>query len=50
MFLTKHCFENTIKKIGHHARKGDMMDQSYQIYACSGAYRARCFIGNVIFR
>ena len=45
MFSTKHCFENTIKKIGHHARLRDVTDQSYPIYAllesCTLAHHAR---------
>ena len=38
MFPTRHCFENTVRKIGHHARKRDMMSQLYRIYACSGTF------------
>ena len=30
-----------MKKIGHRARKGDMMGQSYGIYAFSGTSHAR---------
>ena len=36
--------KNTIKKIGHHARKKDLMGQTYLIYACSCTNRARYFI------
>ena len=34
-----------MKKKGHHARKKDIMGQSYLIYACSGTNHARYFIG-----
>ena len=41
MFPTKNCFKKDKKKIGHHARKRDMMRQSYGIYAFNGTSHAR---------
>ena len=40
MLSVKHYLEKTIKKIGHHDRLRDVMDQSYPIYACTRANRA----------
>ena len=31
MFSIKHCFEKTIKVMGHHSRLKDVMGQSYAI-------------------
>ena len=49
MFSTKDCFENTINMIGHHTRLRDVMAQSYPIYACTRANRARYSSVNVTF-
>ena len=45
IFPTKHYFEKYNKKIGHRARKKDIMAQSYLSFARSGTNRARYFIG-----
>ena len=38
--------KNKIKKIGHLVCVGDMMSQTYPIYACCGANHALHFIGS----
>ena len=43
--LTMSVSENTLKKIGHHACIGDIMCQTYPIYACTGKNHSHYFIG-----
>ena len=38
--------KNTVKKTGHRAYLGDIMDQTYPIYACTGTNHACHFIGS----
>ena len=42
MFVPK----NTIKKIYHRACLGDLMGQTYPIYACTATNHTRHFIGS----
>ena len=39
-------WKNTIKKIGHRAYFGDLIGQTYPIYACTGTNHACNFIGS----
>ena len=44
--LTMSVSKNTLKKkIGHHACIGDIMCQTYPIYACTGKNHSHHFIG-----
>ena len=44
--LTMSVSKNTLKKkIGHHACIGDIMCQTYPIYACTGKNHSHYFIG-----